>query len=149
MSDHDARRRQLAKIHILAVEHGMDTADTNPESEYRSMLWSIGRQRSSGKLDEAGRLAVLDHLNQRGRMNRPAQLGAAERANKPVVAADCRPLVNKIEALLTVGGLPWKYAEAIAEKMFHVKRLEWCKPGELRKIVAALEYSARRKARKP
>lgn len=146
VSDSDARRRELAKIHILAVQHGMDTADKNPESEYRSMLFTVARVRSAGDLDQAGRLAVLDHLNQRGRRLRPAP--SADRAQKPVVAADCQPLVNKIEAQLHAGALPWAYAEAIAEKMFHVKRLEWCRPEQLRKIVAALEYAARRRAKK-
>jgi hypothetical protein len=147
VSDADAKRRELAKIHILAAEHGLDTADKNPESEYRSMLWSVARVRSAGGLDQAGRLAVLDHLNQRGRRNRPAQLGAAELANRPAFSAECAALGGKLEAQLTAGAYPWKYAEAIAKKMFHVERLEWCKPEQLRKIVAALEYSARRKAK--
>lgn len=146
VSDADARRRELAKIHILAGQLGLDTNDRNPASEYRSLLFTVGRVRSAGDLDQAGRLALLDHLNQRGRKHAPARLGTAEQANKPAVAADCQGLVDKLEAQLTSAGLPWRYAEAMAERMFRVKRLEWCRPEQLRKIVAALEYAKRRKA---
>ncbi len=146
VSDSDARRRELAKIHILAGELGLDTADRNPESEYRSILWTIGRVRSAGQLDQAGRLALLDHLSKRGRWHRPTQLSGAEhRARKPIVAADRQALIDKLEAQLAAAARPWKYAEAMAQRMFRVERLEWCDGAQLRKIVAALEYDARRR----
>lgn len=147
MSDSDARRRELAKIHILAGQLGLDTADANPESEYRSILWTIGRQRSAGDLDQAGRLAVLDHLNQRGKRLHPSAPAAADHGARPKFSAECEPLGGKIAALLTVQALHWNYAHGIAARMFRVKRIEWCRPDQLRAVVAALENNRRRKAR--
>lgn len=146
MSDHDARRRELAKIHILAGDLGLDTADRNPESEYRSILWAIGRVRSAGDLDHAGRAAVLDHLAQRGKRLRPSAPAAPEFGADPAFAAECVPLGGKIKALLLDGALHWNYAHGIAARMFNVKRLEWCRPDQLRAVVAALEKNRRRKA---
>lgn len=54
------RNRDLAKIHIAAQQLGLD------DSTYRDMLWSIGRVRSAGQLDAAGREAVLEHLRSCG-----------------------------------------------------------------------------------
>lgn len=143
VSSPDDRRRELAKIHILAGELGLDTADRNPESEYRSILWTIGRVRSAGDLDQAGRLALLDHLAKRGRRTRPA--ATQDYGRKPIVTADKQGLVDKLEAQLASAARPWKYAEAMAQRMFRVERLEWCDARQLRGIVAALEYDARRR----
>src|SRR4051794_22321687 len=58
----DPRKAELAKIHIAAEQLGMDTHDKDENSEYRSMLWTVGRVRSAANLDAAGRARVLDHL---------------------------------------------------------------------------------------
>lgn len=60
------RRIELAQIHMAAAELGMDTADQNPESAYRSMLWTCARVRSAADLDFAGRRKVIQHLKSRG-----------------------------------------------------------------------------------
>lgn len=130
----DARKRELAKIHILKAELRLE------EDEYRTILWSVGRQRSSADLDQAGRLAVLDHLTSRKRRERPA-------GERPAVQADLRPMVNKIEMLLKEGGLSWEYARAIGERMFRVEQIEWLRGEQLRAVIAALEVNARRKAK--
>lgn len=162
MAAPDARRRELAKIHLLAHELGMDTADVNPDSEYRAILFSIGRVRSAGDLDQAGRLAVLDHLAARKRRegpippkgeiappecNLPPAAGPDAR-EKPVVQHALRAMVAKIERQLQAAGKPWAYAHAIGERMFNVKRLEWLPPEQLHKVVAALEIQANREARR-
>lgn len=51
-----ARHRDLAAIHVAKKQLGMD------DGTYRAMLWSVGRVKSAGDLDFAGRKAVLDHL---------------------------------------------------------------------------------------
>jgi hypothetical protein len=58
----DHRRSELAMIHMGATALGMDTKDQDENSPYRSMLWTLGRQRSAAKLDWQGRKRVLDHL---------------------------------------------------------------------------------------
>lgn len=57
-------------------------------------------------------------------------------------------LLEKIEALLADKKRPWNYAHAMAARICGVNRLEWCNAEELHKIVAALEYDARRRGRK-
>ncbi|MFV2949690.1 phage protein GemA/Gp16 family protein, partial [Pseudomonas japonica] len=76
---------------------------------------------------------------------------------KPVVKAKSRPapnpsderkaLIGKIEAQLTEAARPWAYADAMAVRMFQVERVEWCDPEQLRRLVAALAYDARRHGR--
>ena len=68
-SPKSARIIELAKIHIAAGQLGLRTAFD--DSAYRDMLWSIGRVRSAGNLDAAGRAAVLKHLRSCGFKDRP------------------------------------------------------------------------------
>lgn len=136
----DTRRRELAKIHLAAKQLGMD------DDTYRDMLWAIARVRSAKDLDEAGRRRVLDHLKAVGfkpkpgspRAGHPHNLGSEERG----------PQLAKIEAMLTSAGRAWAYADGIAKKMFHVDRVTFCNPEQLRKIIAALVYDAKRHGRK-
>jgi len=50
----DQRRRDLATIHMVKKQLGMDDA------AYRDILWSVARVRSSSELDQAGRSKLLD-----------------------------------------------------------------------------------------
>jgi phage gp16-like protein len=138
----DTRRRELAKIHLAAKQLGMD------DDTYRDMLWAIARVRTAKDLDEPGRRRVLDHLKASGfkpkpgsnpRPGRPHNLGSEERG----------PQLAKIEAMLTSAGRAWAYADGMAKKMFHVDRVTFCNPEQLRKIIAALVYDAQRHGRKP
>ncbi len=141
----DNRRRELAKIHIAAKALGMDASDRDPNSDYRSMLWAVARVRSSADLDGAGRRRVLDHLKAVGfkpkpgtpRTGRPHNLGSEERG----------PQLAKIEAMLASAGRAWAYADGMAKKMFKVDRVTFCTPEQLRKIIAALVYDAKRHGR--
>lgn len=141
----DARNRELGAIHKRAAQLGMDTHDKHPESEYRSMLWTLARARSAKDLDHAGRRRVLDHLGAllvaRGIKHRPANYG-----RKPVVTAERQPLLDKIEALLADAKRPWRYVGSMAKRMYRIDRLEWASPEQLRGLVAALEKDARRRA---
>lgn len=69
---YNRRRAELAQIHIGAEALGMDTKDPDPSSDYRSMLWTVGRVHTSSDLDYAGRQSVLAHLKSRGWKNKPA-----------------------------------------------------------------------------
>ena len=58
-------------------------------------------------------------------------------------------MLKKIEAYLAEAGRPWSYAHAMAKRMSakKVERIQWCTPADLHKIIAALEYDARRHGR--
>lgn len=127
----DARRNDLAKIHVAKKQLGLD------DETYRDMLWTLARVRSAADLDDAGRKAVLEHLQARG--FRP------KRKRGPTPAGDRAPLLRKVYALL--GDRPVAYAEGILKHMFGdaaPARLEWATPEQLRKAVAALSYDQRR-----
>lgn len=130
----DVRKSELAQIHIAKAQLGLD------DETYRAMLWSIGRVRSAADLDWAGRKRVLDHLRGCG-----ARIGRHPGAPKP--AADRRELLGKIEAQLADMGLPWAYGHAMAKRMFRVEKLDWCDAAQLHKIVAALAYKQKKRAK--
>ena len=54
------------------------------------------------------------------------------------------PTSSKIEAHLTKHKLHWNYVKGIAKQMFQKEALEFCTENELWRIVAALEYKAKR-----
>ena len=82
-------------------------------------------------------LKVIQHLD---------QLGFSKRnfGNKPKVKLSKEALIGKIEAHLTEHKLHWNYAKGIAKQMFQKDALEFCTENELWRIVAALEYKAKR-----
>ncbi len=54
------RRNDLAKIHIAKKDLGLN------EGEYRDVLWTVCRVRTSAELDVAGRAKLLQHFKSRG-----------------------------------------------------------------------------------
>ena len=141
MKAHDHRRKELAVIHILAKQLGLD------RETYEQMLFALTRKTSSGALDDAERQAVIKHMESRGGVttaSRRRASGGDQRTGKPLVTADKQALVNKLEALLNEGARPWNYARAMAKRMFRVDQLEWATAAQLHSLVAALEYQKRR-----
>lgn len=129
----DRRRAELAKIHILAKQLKLD------DSTYRTVLWTIARVDSAADLDEHGRGAVIDHLQSR-----------LPGATSPRIRApmDRVPILRKVYALL--GERPAQYAMGILSHMYGKEapeRLEWASVPQLHKLVAALEYDRRRRAK--
>lgn len=137
--DTDRRRRDLAKIHLAKKQLGMD------DDTYRDMLWAVASVRSAGDLDYTGLQRVLAHMTATGfKAATPRREHPGRPAN--INSEDRGPLLRKIEALLTDAHREWAYAHSLAEKMFHVKRLEFCGVEELRKIVTALVIDQRRRS---
>ena len=137
VADPDMRRRELAALHIAKKELAID------DDTWKVMLFTLERVESSADLDMAGRRRVLDHLRKCG-FKRVSSGPAKPAGKKPAVAPDRQALVDEIERRL--GSRPWNYARAMAERMFKTQ-LDWCVPDQLRRLVAALEYDRRRKAR--
>lgn len=138
--DEDARRRDLAMIHLAAKQLGMD------EDAYRAMLWAVGRVRSAKDLDFAGRQRVKDHLRACGWKPAPA------RQRKPYPGrpanTDREPQLQKIEALLTDARRPWSYADKMAHRMFGKDRVQFCDPAEWQRLIAALVIDQKRREKK-
>ncbi|MGB7479642.1 MAG: regulatory protein GemA, partial [Burkholderiaceae bacterium] len=132
------RKAELAKIHIGRQRLGL------ADDEYRSILLSVTGKQSAGDLDWRGRQQLLDHFRKLG--FKPAAKTAKRPA--PDAAIDRDALIGKIAAQLTAAQLPWSYADGMAKRICKVDRIEFCLPEHLAKIVAALEYDARRRARR-
>lgn len=134
MPQPDARRRDLATIHIAAKDLALSRSD------YECLLWSVARVRSAGDLDAHGRQKVIQHMKSRGFKPRP------KGRSKPAQGREL--LVRKVRALLInhpTGRKADAYADGIARQMFEVERFEWLKPDQLRKLVQALEVDRKRR----
>lgn len=138
--DQDARRRDLAMIHLAAKQLGMD------ESTYRDMLWTVARVRSAGDLDHAGRQRVKDHLKACGFVPAPSKARKAFPGEPHNV--DQHPQLQKIRALLTDAHRPWSYADAMAKRMFGKERVAFCDSAEWQKLIAALAVDKNRRTEK-
>ena len=131
------RRAELAKIHIGKKQLSLD------EETYRDLLERVTGARSSVELDAQARGHVIDEMRRLGCEFQ----GRRDRRIRP--SSDRRPLLGKIYKLL--GDLPGKYAVAILQRMYGLgapARLEWATPQQLHKVVAALNYDRRRRAKR-
>ncbi len=137
--DQDRRRRDIARIHILAKTLGLS------DDERRDVMFVIARARSCADLDFTGLARVRAHFEQRAR-----DLGklAPHRPGRPrrMHDADRGPMLRKVEALLLDADRPWNYAHAMAKRMFHVERIEFCTPYQLHGLIGALMQDQKRRA---
>jgi phage gp16-like protein len=129
------RNPALAKIHIAKKELGLD------EDTYRAMLQQHGGVSSSKDLTPLGAARVLQHLERAGFKPK------AGHGKRPNAAPGRAALVGKIEAQLAAAGRPWSYVDGMAKRMFTVEKVDWLNEEQLGKIVAALAYDAKRRAK--
>lgn len=137
----DQRRGDLAQIHIAKKALGLE------DDAYRDMLFAIGRVRSAGDLDFAGRRAVLDHLRKCGFkpvVKRPKPQTGWEWVNN--AAEDKKPMLRKAAVILRDAGRGKEYIDALAKKLCHVERIEFCTPKQLHDVVSALVIDQKRRA---
>lgn len=136
------RNKDLAKIHIAKKQLGLD------DDAYRAMLQMVAGVASAAHLTADGRQKVLAHLRKSGFRTRPGKKRFPGRPNMSGFAGTGKEaMLRKIEAYLAEAKRPWSYVHKMAEDMFDRKRVQWCHPGQLHSIIAALEYDARRHGR--
>lgn len=99
----DARRRDLAKIHMGASALGLISRDD--DSNYRVMLQSVAGVESAAELSTTGRAKVLAHLHQLGW--KPAK----PRGARPAVA-DQVSMIRALWAKLAAAGVVHNHTEA-------------------------------------
>ena len=133
----------LKKIHIARRDLGLD------DDVYRSILARVAGVRSSKELTPRQIGRVLAEFERLGWVQKPSTKPAAKRTGRaaPNPSDERQALVGKIEAQLAEAGRPWEYADGMARRMYKVERVEWCGPDQLRGLVAALAYDAKRKGR--
>jgi len=131
------RNLDLSKIHIAKKDLGLD------DETYRALLVRVAGVRSAKDLSPRQAGKVLAEFERLGWKSSPVKTGR----KAPVAAADRAKLVGKIEAFLAESKRSWAYADGMALRMFKVDRVEWLDPEQLRKMVAALAYDAKRHGR--
>lgn len=134
------RRSLLAKIHMASKQLGM------ADDTYRDMLQIVTGKRSAGELNEGDLARVMSHLLRLGFT--PKRKKAGSYPGRPNPPASREAMIGKIEALLADAQRPWAYADGMARRMFKVDKVDWCQDDQLHKMIAALEYDKKRRARK-
>ncbi|MEI2428654.1 regulatory protein GemA [Lysobacter yananisis] len=140
------RKRTLAAIHATATQLGLD------EDVYRDLVQRVSAQhgdaqRSAGKCTPVQLDAIANELRRlAGKGDKDAET-AANWPGRPKGALS--PQVGKVEALLADSGRDWAYAHAVALRICRVSRVEWCRPDQLAKVIAALQIDADRRRRDP
>lgn len=138
------RTRELAAIHMLASKKLHLDRDT-----YVALLQRVGNVRSSADLDARGRAKVLDELRRLAGEGERQMRNAVNLPDAPQnVREELASMVAKVGAILAETGKRWNYAHGTARRMFKVQRVEWLRPDQLHKLVAALQMSANRQRRK-
>lgn len=130
------RKRDLARIHILKAELGLN------REQYEAVLWSIGSVESSAQLDAHGRRRVIAHLQAHVDQARGVQADPDKPKN-----IEARPQLRKIAAQLHAAGRPWSYARSVCERLWGKRTIEFCDSRELSGIIVALEKDAGRHGR--
>ncbi|MGB0732447.1 MAG: gp16 family protein [Pontibacterium sp.] len=130
------RKAALAQIHIAKKQLGMD------DDTYRAMLSSVTGKNSAADMHISELYKVLAHLKKCGFTAKKT----AKHGKRPNPTASRKALMGKIEALLADGNYHWNYAHGMAKRMFKVDKVDWLDEQQLHKLVAALEYNARRQA---
>lgn len=134
----DPRRQQLARIHLAKKALALE------EDCYRALLRRVTGKGSAAAMSTAEREVVIAEFARLGFTDDRAQRARRQFPGKPVSANEV-PMLKKVEALLADAGRHWEYARATAERMFGIERLEWLRPAQLHRLVAALQIDANRR----
>lgn len=132
------RNNDLAQIHMAKAALSLD------DGAYRALLSERYGVITAAALGPAQRQDLLGEFERRG-WKRGFGRGPAGRVE---ARGKDTPSLAKVRALLAEGGKTAEYGDALAKRIAKVDRLEWCTPEQIGKVIAALEYDARRKAAK-
>ena len=125
MAKKDNRRKELAKIHVLKKQVGLDDEDS-----YRDMLEAQTGKRSAGNMSKAERHKVIKHLQKSVNPNKLY--------GKPPKNLEASPQWQKVGALLAEQKKSWDYARGIVRQMFKKDNLEFLTVKELMAVITAL-----------
>lgn len=132
---------QIKLIHTLKGALGLD------DDTYRAILAGYGAA-SSTKLSVAKAAELVKDLEAKaiaagvwGRKQKKS--GKSWQRPKNMDRGGSRAdQLGKIEALLTIGSLPWSYADAIARQMRLADKVAWVRTEDLYRVITALRKKA-------
>ena len=136
-NEQNRRRGMIAKIKVAQKQLGME------DDVYCDVLAATTGLRSCKDMEVWQLERVLQKLE---RLGFAPTRGKPER--QPLHLAEHTPMINKIGAMLHQSGKSWAYAHGIARKMFGVETVQRCDGEQMRKVLAALNYQAKREAHK-
>lgn len=114
------------------------------DEDYRAILAGYGVS-SSKELSTWHAAKLLQDLETKAAAAGVWKTGRVpKRAGTRPTKVDRNAQLQKIEALLTVGGKPWAYADALAKRICKVDRIAWVPDGDLYKLITALRKQAQR-----
>lgn len=129
-------RSTQSKLHIARHQLGLD------DSVYRAVLQRTTGTSSSKNMTERQGQAALTELRRLGFKSKAPKKGQG----KPHNFERLPEMITKIEALLADMGLPWSYADAIANQMWKRQRIAWTRePEKLRAILVALDVEQKKR----
>jgi phage gp16-like protein len=138
-----ATKKQIKLIHVVKGALNLD------DDAYRDILATYGAKSSKDltPFKAAKLLADLEHKAEAAGVwqRRGAPSGKGKRPHNIEAGRYGRAAqLAKIEALLTVGGKPWGYADALAKRICKVDKVAWVPDDELYKLITALRKQAQR-----
>lgn len=122
------RKGLIAKIKIAQSQLGME------DNVYRAMLARVCGKTSCTQMNLAELQAVAAEMKRMG-----FKQTAPKKGIRPHLTQDRAALLNKLEALLTVGDKSWQYADGMAKRMFGKDLVRFLTPEQLYKLVQALQ----------
>ncbi len=133
-----ATPRQIKLIHTVKGALKLD------DDAYRAALAEYGAASSKdlSSFKAAQFLADLEHKAQAAGVWTPGGAPRKKGKRPKNIQGGRQAQMKKVEALLTVGGKSWAYADGIAKRIAKVDRVAWVPDADLRKIIAALRYQA-------
>lgn len=142
-------RRQIdpaeARLRLIRGVQAMRRKLELEDVEYRDLVERISGvhgtpRRSAGDCSIPQLAAIAAEL--RAKERGPGAKAGQQWVGRP--KGDLAPQLAKIEALLADHRREWDYAHTLAQRICKVHRVEWCKPDQLAKIIAALQIDANR-----
>lgn len=132
-AQHGERHQLLAQIHIGKKALGL------PDDAYRALLSEQFGVISSAALSDGQCTMLIAEFERRGWRRGRSRVEARGKDS---------PGLRKARALLADAGRNAEYGDALAKRIAQVDRLEWCSDDQLRRVIAALEIDAKRRAAK-
>jgi phage gp16-like protein len=130
-------KANLAMIHIAKKELALT------DEHYRIILDAVTGKESAASITDLQATAVLERFKELGWKAKQARKKGKRPRNMEDFGSKAEQL-KKIEALLTVGGKSWAYADGIAKRICKVDKVEWVTDGNLYKVITALRMQAKR-----
>jgi phage gp16-like protein len=113
------------------------------DATYRATLTRLTGKNSATRCSLEELQTVKEYMHTAGFPRQSRKHG-----RRPSVPKTREGMLSKVEAQLADAGRPWSYAEGLAKRMFKRERVDWLTTEELTKLMQALDYDAKRRAKR-